>query len=59
MIKNPPTAKKIPHQLEKHGDIRVDNYFWMNDRDDPEVIDYLKCLFCVYKSGNLSLSQIL
>lgn len=45
MIKNPdiipPVAKKIPHQIEKHGDVRVDNYFWMKDREHPEVIDYL------------------
>ncbi len=38
---NPPAAKKIPHELEKHGDVRVDNYFWMKDREHPEVIDYL------------------
>ncbi|BAO77201.1 protease II [Winogradskyella sp. PG-2] len=38
---NPPIANKIPHQLEKHGDRRVDNYFWMKDREHPEVIDYL------------------
>ncbi len=38
---NPPIAKKIPHELEKHGDVRVDNYFWMKDREHPEVIDYL------------------
>ncbi|MCT4629297.1 S9 family peptidase [Winogradskyella sp.] len=38
---NPPSAKKIPHQLEKHNDIRIDNYFWMNDRDQPDVIEYL------------------
>ena len=38
---NPPIAKKIPHQLEKHGDVRIDNYFWMKDREHPEVIDYL------------------
>jgi len=38
---NPPTAKKIPHQLEKHGDLRTDDYFWMKDREHPEVIDYL------------------
>ena len=38
---NPPIAKKIPHQIEKHGDVRIDNYFWMKDREHPEVIDYL------------------
>ena len=37
----PPIAKKIPHQLEKHGDLRIDNYFWMKDREHPEVISYL------------------
>jgi oligopeptidase B len=37
----PPIAKIIPHNLEKHGDIRIDNYFWLNDREDKEVIDYL------------------
>jgi oligopeptidase B len=38
---NPPIAKKISHQLEKHGDVRIDNYFWMKDREHPEVINYL------------------
>ena len=37
----PPIAKQIPHSMSIHGDTRVDNYFWMNDRDNPEVIDYL------------------
>lgn len=39
---NVPSADKIPYQLKKHGDIRVDNYYWMNDRENPEVIDYLE-----------------
>ncbi|MAZ29037.1 MAG: oligopeptidase B [Cytophagaceae bacterium] len=37
----PPVAKKIPKKLEMHGDIRTDDYFWMNERDSPAVIDYL------------------
>ena len=36
-----PIAKKIPTQLEKFDDIRIDNYFWLKDRENPEVIDYL------------------
>ncbi|QZK90582.1 S9 family peptidase [Flavobacterium sp. CHNK8] len=36
-----PLAKIIPTVLEKHGDTRVDNYFWLNKRENPEVIDYL------------------
>lgn len=38
----PPKAKKIPQKLEIHNDIRIDNYFWLNDRKDKEVINYLK-----------------
>ena len=37
----PPIAKKIPKQMEAHGDVRVDDYYWMNDRENPEVIAYL------------------
>ncbi|WP_159779555.1 S9 family peptidase [Flavobacterium sp. 9AF] len=37
----PPVAKIVPHTLEKHGDVRTDNYFWLNQREDKEVIDYL------------------
>ncbi|MCL6266108.1 S9 family peptidase [Flagellimonas myxillae] len=41
MSTTPPLAKKSPKQLEKHGDIRIDDYYWMNDREDQEVLDYL------------------
>jgi len=37
----PPQAKIIPTKLEQFEDIRIDNYFWLNDRENPEVIDYL------------------
>ena len=36
-----PLATIKPHTLEKHKDIRIDNYYWLNDRENPEVIDYL------------------
>ncbi len=36
-----PVAKIIPKSLEKHGETRIDNYYWLNDREDQEVIDYL------------------
>jgi oligopeptidase B len=36
-----PVAAIRPHRLEKHGDVRIDNYYWLNDRENPEVIDYL------------------
>ncbi len=36
-----PLCKKNPHELEIHNDKRVDNYYWLNNRENPEVIDYL------------------
>lgn len=37
----PPKANKIPHVLKKHRHSRIDNYYWLNDRENPEVIAYL------------------
>ncbi|WP_053992476.1 oligopeptidase B [Mangrovimonas sp. TPBH4] len=37
----PPIAKRIPKELKIHGDVRVDDYFWLNQREDQEVLDYL------------------
>lgn len=39
---NQPRAKKIEKKLEIHGDTRIDNYFWLNERENPEVIQYLE-----------------
>lgn len=37
-----PVAKIVPEILEKHGDVRIDNYYWLNERENKEVIDYLE-----------------
>jgi oligopeptidase B len=37
-----PKAKKIPKELTIHNDTRVDNYYWLNDKENPEVIKYLE-----------------
>ena len=37
----PPIAKITPHTIEKHGHSRTDDYYWINNRENPEVIDYL------------------
>ena len=34
-------VKKIPTKLEKHGHVRVDDYYWLRERENPEVINYL------------------
>ncbi len=36
-----PKAEKIEKKLEIHGDVRIDNYYWLNDKENPKVIDYL------------------
>src|SRR6476659_9047011 len=37
-----PIAKRIPHPHELHGDVREDDYYWLKDRTNPEVIQYLE-----------------
>jgi oligopeptidase B len=34
-------VKKTPTKLEKHDHLRVDNYYWLRERENPEVIKYL------------------
>ncbi len=38
---SPPKANKIPVEITTHGHTRVDNYYWLRERDNPNVIDYL------------------
>jgi len=33
--------ERKPARLELHGDVRIDNYFWLKERDNPDVIAYL------------------
>lgn len=37
-----PRAAKRPESLIAHGHERIDNYYWLNQREDPEVIAYLE-----------------
>lgn len=39
---NAPKAKKIDKTLEIHGHKRTDSYFWLNERENPDVIKYLE-----------------
>ena len=38
---SPPMAARKPQVLERFGEKRVDDYFWLRDKSNPEVIDYL------------------
>ena len=38
----PPVPKKNPFKTYIHDNLRIDNYHWLKDINDPEVLDYLK-----------------
>ena len=38
----PPVAKRIEHTEARHGSTVVDNYFWLREKSNPDVIEYLK-----------------
>lgn len=40
--KKAPLAAKHETRLEKHGHVRVDNFFWLKNREDKNVISYLE-----------------
>ena len=41
-IENPPVAKIVQKDVSIHEDRRIDNYFWLRERNNPEVLDYLR-----------------
>ena len=38
----PPIADIIPYQHKIHNHIRIDNYYWLKERSNPDVVDYIK-----------------
>ncbi|MBS3739119.1 MAG: S9 family peptidase [Psychroflexus sp.] len=45
-----PKAPKKDTTLIKHGDKRIDPYYWLNERENPEVIQYLEAENAYYKT---------
>lgn len=41
-ILRPPIAKKVRKSIVTHGKTRYDDYFWLREKENPEVIEYLK-----------------
>jgi len=41
-VPTPPVAEKVPHVTKIHGRTLVDNYFWLRDKNNPDVAAYLK-----------------
>ena len=42
VVAAPPIAKKVPKITKINGDALVDNYFWLRDKSNPEVKQYLE-----------------
>ena len=38
----PPKAEKITKELTLHEDTRIDKYYWLNEKENPKVIEYLE-----------------
>jgi oligopeptidase B len=38
----PPVAPVKEHRETRHGEIVIDNYFWLREKTDPEVVRYLE-----------------
>ncbi len=38
----PPAPRRRPERLEAHGDVRIDDWYWLRDKDDPAVIAHLE-----------------
>ena len=39
---NSPRAKSVPHLLRLHGETIRDDYVWLREKSDPEVIAHLE-----------------
>jgi len=37
-----PVAALRPHRFDEFGTVRIDQYYWLKDRNNPEVIKYLE-----------------
>ncbi len=46
----PPVAKKIPKELSIHDDVRLDNYYWLNDKENKDVLAYLEAENTYYEA---------
>jgi oligopeptidase B len=41
-LAEPPVARRVPRASTIHGETRIDDYFWLRNREDPEVLAYLE-----------------
>jgi oligopeptidase B len=53
-----PVAKRLPITRAHHGDVFVDPYEWLRDKDDPEVISYLEAENAYTEAQTAHLSEL-
>src|SRR3954451_25120915 len=53
-----PVAKRLPISRVHHGDVFVDPYEWLRDKDDPEVISYLEAENAYTEAQTAHLSEL-
>lgn len=53
-----PKALQKPHAMEMHGDVRQDPYYWLNERENPEVLAYLDEENAFREQGMLGLKPL-
>ena len=55
----PPVATKKPHQRTHHNDVYTDNYEWLRDKENPEVIAHLEAenVYTDVRTAHLELLQ--
>jgi oligopeptidase B len=54
----PPQAERRPVKLEAHGDVRIDDWYWLRDKDDPQVIDHLRAENAFTDSATAQTAQL-
>jgi oligopeptidase B len=42
VVPSPPLAEKIAKEFHEFGRTRTDDYYWLKERDNPKVLEYLK-----------------
>lgn len=55
---SPPIAPKRPKKLVLHKDVRIDNYFWLKNKDHPDTMKYLKAENDFFQSEMKPLKKI-
>src|SRR5215203_3000114 len=54
----PPVAKRLPSRRVHHGDVFVDPYEWLRDKDNSEVISYLEAENTYTEAQTARLSEL-